>query len=98
MGPREDLVEEISNASPNINRIRQLCRSTPNLVETTGLRSRIWCLLLLGTDRDMVEQEPWEPSVQTCLEQQVLDADLNRTRAEVPSFRSESWRKVRHMT
>ena len=90
------LLEEISLPNPNVTKIRRLCRESPGLIAETGLRCRIWCFLLLGTDRDTVDAEPWEPTPEACKEQQVLHADLTRTRAEVPPFRTDLYRNMLH--
>ncbi len=86
------LLQELASVSPNINKIRRICRDNPGLIAATGLRLRIWALLLLGTDLKVVEEEVWLPNENmTCSEQQVLDADLKRTRAEIDGFRTSEW-------
>ena len=52
------LIDELSNEQGNINilRIRNLCRDHPGIISTTGLRLRIWSLLLLGQEDSSIEQ------------------------------------------
>ena len=52
------LIDELSNEQGNINvlRIRNICRDYPGIISTTGLRLRIWSLLLLGQEDASVEQ------------------------------------------
>jgi hypothetical protein len=75
---KKQLVEELSNSQINVLRIRALCRDFPGLIATTGLRIRIWSLLLLGPDGNHESNHATEdipmPS-KRCLEQQVLEAD-----------------------
>jgi hypothetical protein len=82
-------------AAENINvfRVRMLCRENPGLIATAGLRIKIWTLLLLGSSNHVDLKKEIVHPIETCLEQQVLDADVHRTRADVEEFRSTSWRQ-----
>ena len=55
---KRHLIDELSNEQSNINvlRIRNICRDYPGIISTTGLRLRIWSLLLLGQEDASVEQ------------------------------------------
>ena len=96
---KRHLIDELSNEQSNINvlRIRNICRDYPGIISTTGLRLRIWSLLLLGQEDASVEQgiiyiiiiiiiiiisstAVFVPTSEKCDEQQVLDADVRRTR------------------
>lgn len=71
------LFEELANVSVNVLRVRALCRDYPGIIATTGLRIRIWTLLLLGSEYKQSDDSgdnipmPIEP----CDEQHVLEAD-----------------------
>ena len=97
---KRHLIDELSNEQSNIKvlRIRNICRDYPGIISTTGLRLRIWSLLLLGQEDASVEQgiiyiiiiiiiiiiisstAVFVPTSEKCDEQQVLDADVRRTR------------------
>lgn len=64
------------------------------LVATTGLRVRIWVLLLLGAQHGIEETEDILFPDGPCEEQHVLEADVKRTRADMEDFRTTSWRKA----
>ena len=74
---KKQLFEELTKGSVNVLRVRALCRDYPGIIATTGLRIRIWTLLLLGPDYrpsaadDDVIVMPDNP----CDEQHVLEAD-----------------------
>ena len=74
---KKQLFEELTKGSVNVLRVRALCRDYPGIIATTGLRIRIWTLLLLGPDYrpsggdDDVILMPDE----ACDEQHVLEAD-----------------------
>jgi len=55
---KRHLIDELSNEQSNINvlRIRNICRDYPGIISTTGLRLRIWSLLLLGQEDASIEQ------------------------------------------
>ena len=98
------LIDELSNdhSSINILRIRNLCRDHPGIISTTGLRLRIWSLLLLGQDDISNEHgiiiihyyhhtlllsyfvASFITTTEKCDEQQVLEADVRRTRYHRP--------------
>ena len=86
------LLGELATDSPNIFRIRSLCKENPGLVEATGSRNHIWSLLLLGCIA-LKENETFLPSEIECAEQHVLENDVKRTRSEIPDFRSPEYRK-----
>ena len=89
----QKIKEELSHDSPSILNVRRICKENPGLIDSSGLRCSVWCLLLLGTsDTSIVEGDVFNPNEdQSCMEQQVLDADLKRTRAELENFRTEIW-------
>ena len=90
-----ELIEELSSENPNILHIKILCRENPGLIASAGLRSKVWSLLLLGNNNSAISEQPRiEAPVSECDEQQVLEADVHRTRAEVENFRSQSWREA----
>jgi hypothetical protein len=67
------------------------------LIASLGLRRRVWALLLLGRgydikDSDVLATESIED--ESCREQHVLEADVIRTRGEIPQFCNEEYRKV----
>ena len=74
---KKQLFEELTKGPVNVLRVRALCRDYPGIIATTGLRIRIWTLLLLGPDYrpstgdDDVIVMPDNP----CDEQHVLEAD-----------------------
>lgn len=90
-----ELIEELSSEPINVLRVKILCRENPGLIATAGLRIKIWTLLLLGNATSTVElnRDIHEPE-HDCDEQQVLDADVHRTRADVEEFRSTAWRQA----
>ncbi len=86
---KKKLLQELSRDTVNVLRVRELCRDNPGLIATAGLRVRIWTLLLLGSDCDIRHSERVDAPNEPCMEQQVLEADVKRTRGDVESFRSE---------
>jgi hypothetical protein len=74
---RRQLIEELAKTSVNALRVRALCRDFPGIIATSGLRIRIWALLLLGPeykpdiDGNLEIALPEVP----CEEQHVLEAD-----------------------
>lgn len=88
----KELIEELSSESVNILRVKILCKENPGLIATAGLRIKIWTLLLLGNTSSIdLDKDVTMPEVD-CEEQQVLDADVPRTRSDVEEFRTSSWR------
>lgn len=86
------LLDLLCEDPPNALRIRALCRDHPGLIASAGLRLKIWSILVLGSSKqDDFDQDVIGPTV-SCGEQQVLDADVHRTRAELEQFRSPTWR------
>lgn len=94
---KSQLLNELAEESVNVLRIRKLCRDNPGLIESAGLRIRIWSLLLLGSlnneESKTVSIEEIKSATTPCDEQHVLEADVRRTRADIDEFRSASWRK-----
>jgi hypothetical protein len=74
---KKGLVEELANGTINVLRIRALCRDFPGLIASTGLRARIWSLLLLGPDAHVNSENTANLPIPEyrCLEQHVLEAD-----------------------
>lgn len=74
---RRHLIEELAKSAINALRVRALCRDFPGIIATSGLRVRIWALLLLGPE--------YKPDIDgnhdialpgvSCEEQHVLEAD-----------------------
>ena len=95
MEPLEELLGELSKESPNELRVRELCRESPNLISESGKRLEVWIRLLLGNSSSSIvsKDAPVGNSGQSqCLEQNVLEADVRRTRSEIEIFRSLMWR------
>jgi hypothetical protein len=101
MEPLEELLGELSKESPNELRVRELCRESPNLISESGKRLEVWIRLLLGNSSSSIvsKDAPVGNSGQSqCLEQNVLEADVRRTRSEIEIFRSLMWRdKLKEM-
>ena len=87
------LLHELSSDTVNTLKVRELCRDHPGLIATAGLRVRIWSLLLLG-NVDIRDTEYVEAPTEACMEQQVLDADVRRTRGDVEIFRSPEYQAL----
>lgn len=99
MSAELSLITELSSRPINILRIKNLCLDNPGLVSSSGLRVRVWSILLgLKSDCDECELDTSDDSVgtpeSTCDEQHVLEADVRRTRADMEEFRESSWRKA----
>jgi len=96
---KQELIEELSSESINVLRVKILCRETPGLIASAGLRTKIWSLLLLGSTQtvhklmDNSSGANIDVPSEMCREGQVLDADVHRTRADVEEFRSTAWRQ-----
>jgi hypothetical protein len=99
----KELIEELSSIdNTNILKIKRLCSNKPGLIASiSGLRLKIWTLLLLGkhyqhniniNSYNNINQHQY----QDCKEQQVLDADVPRTRSDIEEFRSTLWRSSLH--
>ena len=99
----KELIEELSSIDNiNILKIKRLCSNKPGLIASiSGLRLKIWTLLLLGkhyqhniniNSDNSINQHQY----QDCKEQQVLDADVPRTRSDIEEFRSTLWRSSLH--
>lgn len=87
------LLQELSADTVNTLKVRELCRDHPGLIATAGLRVRIWSLLLLG-DTDIRDNEKVDAPDAACMEQQVLNADVRRTRGDMEHFRSKAYQDV----
>jgi hypothetical protein len=90
------LQDELVKEKINICKIRELCKENPGLIAASGLRHKIWSLLLLGEfQRESIDvnELQLESPTELCREQQVLEADVPRTRGDVEEFRSKLWRK-----
>jgi len=88
-----DLVDALSTRPVNLLRVKTLCR-VPGVISSSGMRVRVWSLLLgLDEEADSEEEELETPEA-ACEEQHVLEADVKRTRAEIEQFRSATWRKA----
>ena len=74
---KKQLFEELTESSVNVLRVRALCRDFPGIIATTGLRIRIWTLLLLGPEYKLNADENRDIKMpdKGCQEQQVLEAD-----------------------
>lgn len=74
---KKQLFEELTESSVNVLRVRALCRDFPGIIATTGLRIRIWTLLLLGPEYKINADENRDIKMpdKGCQEQQVLEAD-----------------------
>ena len=93
---KHNLIDELSQSAENVNilRVRRLCRDNPGLVASAGLRIKVWTILLLGSSTDNYDGKDIEKINVDCEEQHVLEADINRTRADVEEFRSLEWRRA----
>jgi hypothetical protein len=91
-GKQAELIEVLSKEPVNILRVKILCGENPGLIASAGLRIRIWTLLLLGSTSSTELNKDISSAEKVCDEQQVLDADVHRTRADVEEFRSSAWR------
>lgn len=89
---QSELIEELSKEPVNILRVKILCRENPGLIASAGLRIKIWTLLLLGSASANDLNKDIGATEKDCDEQQVLDADVHRTRADVEDFRTTAWR------
>lgn len=87
-----ELIEELSSENVNILRVKILCKENPGLIATAGLRIKIWTLLLLGNTSSIDLNKDVTVPDEDCGEQQVLEADVPRTRSDVEEFRTTSWR------
>lgn len=74
---KKRLFEELAERNVNVLRVRALCRDYPGIIATTGLRIRIWTLLLLGPDYKISADENRDIKMpeEACDEQHVLEAD-----------------------
>jgi hypothetical protein len=90
---RLSLIDELSQSPVNALNIRVLCRDNPGLIATTkGIRLKVWSILLLGEAYENNENVPYDNS-STCVESQVLEADVKRTRSDMDEFRSAAYKK-----
>lgn len=73
-----------------------MCRENPGLIASAGIRLRIWSMLLLGPNEQLSEAgtESLPEPEQPCEEQQVLAADVPRTRAYVQLFQTKEAQKA----
>lgn len=79
------LAAELKQDVPNIHQIREMCRIYPSLLNISGFRTLVWTLFLLGRAIDTAAAtESVEQAKTECLEQQVLLADVIRTRGDLP--------------
>jgi hypothetical protein len=86
------LIETLSSNPVNILTVRSLCRENPGLIASAGLRLKTWSVLLLGSSEctDIIEFPETMPE---CAEQHVLEADVPRTRAEIPLLKTPEVRQ-----
>lgn len=87
-----ELIEELSSENVNILKVKILCKEYPGLIASAGLRIKIWTLLLLGNTASVNLDRNIDDPEEECDEQQVLDADVPRTRSDIEEFRSAAWR------
>lgn len=89
------LQHELVKEKVNICKVRELCKSNAGLVAASGLRQKIWSLLLLGECQreNAMSDDVYNSPASPCREQQVLEADVPRTRGDIEEFRSKLWRK-----
>lgn len=92
----KQLIDTLSTQPVNFLTVRSLCRDNPGLIASAGLRLKTWCVLLLGSDYEDTEQSSLEIEMPTkeCGEQHVLEADVHRTRAELPNMRTPEMRET----
>jgi len=80
----------------NVLKLRTIMQAHPGLAFETELRIRVWRLLLLGEggegDEDLEDDLGTPESF--CEEQQVLENDVRRTRAELEAFRTVPFRQA----
>lgn len=95
----KQLIDTLSSQPVNILTVRSLCRDNPGLIASAGLRLKTWCILLLGSDPEDMEQSLLEIEMPSkdCGEQHVLEADVHRTRAELPRMRTPEMREAIHV-
>lgn len=81
---KKQLIEELSESSVNVLRVRALCRDYPGIIATTGLRIRVWTLLLMGPEYKISSDENRDIKMpdKSCEEQHVLEADGKLYRTE----------------
>lgn len=74
---KKQLFDELTKSSVNVLRVRALCRDYPGIIATTGLRIRIWTLLLLGSNHqtNSIGEDDITMPEDPCDEQHVLEAD-----------------------
>jgi hypothetical protein len=74
---KNQLFDELTKSSVNVLRVRALCRDYPGIIATTGLRIRIWTLLLLGSNYQInsIGEDDIAMPQEPCDEQHVLEAD-----------------------
>lgn len=96
------LQAELINEPINALKVRSLCKEHPGLIAATSLRLRIWSILLIGkadVSSSSSGSDTNDPSAiigetrPPCQEQQVLEADVRRTRADIEEFRTAQYRK-----
>jgi hypothetical protein len=90
------LINELASGNVNILKIKNICKENPGIISATGLRLKVWALLLLGSSDYTAFDADIDNPTENCGEQQVLEADVHRTRADVEEFRSTSWRQTIH--
>lgn len=89
-----NLLAELAAVPVNVLRVKTICLQNPGIIANSGgLRVRIWSLLLLGNEGGEGNKEELGTPETRCGEQQVLDADVRRTRADMEEFRRPAWRK-----
>ncbi len=64
------------------------------LIATSGLRVRIWTLLLIGNLSSAENVCEVDTPSQPCDEQHVLEADVIRTRGDIEEFRTSEYRQT----
>jgi len=88
---RSTILEELENETPNVLRIRELCREHPSLLSVSNLRFEVWVLFLLGPGVPTANQDSVPIADRECREQNVLEADVRRTRGDIDMFRTQEW-------
>lgn len=89
------LMGTLSQNPINVLAVRSICCEYPGLIASAGLRLKVWSVLLLGADTiEECKKIDVIDSVEKCEEQQVLEADVHRTRAEIDLMRTDEMRQT----
>lgn len=90
----DDLGNLLNSTDIDVNAVRDICRKHLDVFENEHRRLELWSLFLLGNVELLGVEKNIEPPDSDCCEQQVLEADIHRTRTDCDSFRLESFRAV----